>query len=200
MSSPEIVAAISPVIDAFERLSVSYSVVGSVASSAHGIARATLDADLVADLRAEHVDPLVDALIDDYYIDRDAAADAVRGRAMFNVVHLETMLKVDIYVLTGRPFDRESFRRRVFAALDDADDPRHYAVDTPEDTVLHKLEWYRAGGEVSDRQWGDVIGVLKVQSDGLDIDYMRRWAADLGLDDLLERAFQVAGIPVNRGG
>jgi hypothetical protein len=141
---PEIVGAIAPVIDAFERLSVGYSVVGSVASSAHGIARATLDADLVADLGAEHVDPLVDALIDDYYIDRDAAAEAIRRRAMFNVVHLETMLKVDIYLLTGRPFDRESFRRRIFAALEDADDARQYAIDTPEDTVLHKLEWCRA--------------------------------------------------------
>jgi hypothetical protein len=133
MKGPEIVAAISPVIDAFERLSVRYSIVGSVASSAHGIARATLDADLVADLDAEHVDPLVDALIDDY---------------------------------------------------------------SAEDTVLHKLEWYRAGAEVSERQWGDIVGVLKVQSDALDIDYMRQWAADLGVGDLLERAIQEAGTRV----
>ncbi len=108
------------------------------------------------------VEPLVAALIDDYYIDRDAAADAVRRRAMFNVVHLQTMLKVDIYVLTGRPFDRESFQRRLVAPLEDVDDAREYSVDTPEDTVLHKLEWYCAGGEVSERQWGDVVGVLKV--------------------------------------
>jgi hypothetical protein len=196
MKGPEIVAAISPVIDAFERLSVRYSIVGSVASSAHGIARATLDADLVADLDAERVDPLVDALTDDYYIDRDAAADAVRRVAMFKVVQLETMLKVDIYVLTGRPFDGESFRRRVLVALEGTDHAREYSVDTAEDTVLHKLEWYRAGAEVSERQWGDIVGVLKVQSDALDIDYMRQWAADLGVGDLLERAIQEAGTPV----
>jgi hypothetical protein len=195
MNPPEIVAAISPVIAAFETLSVSYSVVGSVASSAHGIARSTLDADVVADLRPEHVDPLVDALIDDYYIDRDAAAAAVRHKSMFNVVHLETMLKVDIYVLTGRPFDRESFGRRAPAALDDAEDAREYMVDTPEDTILHKLEWYRAGAEVSERQWGDAIGILRVQSDALDIEYMRRWAAVIGVGDLLERAFREAGSP-----
>ncbi len=193
MNTPDIVAAIAPVVDVFDRLSVSYSVVGSVASSAHGIARATLDADLVADLQARHVQPLVDALIDDYYIDRDAANDAVQRRAMFNVVHLQTMLKVDIYVLTRRPFDRESFRRRVLAPLEDTVDAHQYSVDTPEDTVLHKLEWYRAGGEVSERQWGDVVGVLKVQSDALDFEYMRRWAADLGVSDLLERAFEQAG-------
>lgn len=193
MNTPDIVAAITPVVDAFGRLSVKYAVVGSVASSAHGIARATLDADLVADLKAEHVEPLVVALIDDYYIDRDAAADAVRRRAMFNVVHLQTMLKVDIYVLTDRPFDRESFQRRLVVPLEDVDDAREYSVDTPEDTVLHKLEWYRAGGEVSERQWGDVVGVLKVQSDALDLDYMRRWGADIGVGDLLERALEEAG-------
>lgn len=192
MNTPDIVAAITPVIEVFERLSVGYSVVGSVASSAHGIARATLDADLVADLRPEHVDPLVAALIDGYYIDRDAAAEAVRRRSMFNVVHLQTMLKVDIYVLTGRAFDRESFRRRLTAPLEDSDEARTYNVDTPEDTILHKLEWYRAGGEVSDRQWGDIVGVLKVQSDALDVDYLRRWADDLGVADLLERAIEAA--------
>jgi hypothetical protein len=196
MNTPDIVAAIAPVIDVLEQLSVSYSIVGSVASSAHGIARATLDADLVADLKAEHVEALVAALIDDYYIDRDAAEEAVRRRAAFNVVHLQTMLKVDIYVLTGRPFDRESFRRRRALPLEDADGAREYSVDTAEDTILHKLEWYRAGGEVSERHWGDIVGVLKVQSDALDLDYVRRWAADLGVADLLQRAAQEAGTPV----
>ena len=192
MNTPDIVAALAPIIDVFDELSVSYSVVGSVASSAHGVARATLDADLVADLKTEHVDALVDALIDDYYVDRDAAMDAVRRRAMFNLVHLQTMLKVDVYVLTGRPFDRESFRRRQEAPLEDAEGARRYAVDTPEDTVLHKLEWYRAGGEVSDRQWSDILGVLKVQSGDLDFAYTRRWAADLGVEDLLDRAIEQA--------
>jgi hypothetical protein len=192
MNTPDIVAALSPIVDMFDQLLVSYSVVGSVASSAHGIARATLDADLVADLKMEHVDTLVGALIDDYYIDRDAVEDAVRRRAMFNVVHLHTMLKVDVYILTGRPFDRESFRRRLEAPLEDTEGARQYAVDTPEDTVLHKLEWYRAGGEVSDRQWSDIIGVVKVQSGLLDLDYMRRWAASLGVEDLLDRAFEEA--------
>lgn len=190
MNTPDIVAAISPIVDVFDELAVSYSVVGSVASSAHGVARATLDADLVADLQSHHVDRIVDALIDGYYIDRDAAMDAVRRRSMFNVVHLQTMLKVDVYVLTGRPFDRESFRRRIKAPLEEGDGARQYAVDTAEDTVLHKLEWYRAGGDVSDRQWSDIIGVFKVQSGDLDLEYMRRWASDLGVEDLLDRALE----------
>jgi len=191
VSTPDILAALTPIIAAFETLSVPYSVAGSVASSAHGIARATLDVDIVADMRLDHVDPLVAALARDYYVDRDAAADAVLRRAMFNVVHLSTMLKVDIYLLSARPFDRESFRRRGQAPLEDRGDAQLYALDTPEDTILHKLEWYRAGGEVSERQWGDVLGILRVQLGELDLGYLRLWAAELRIVDLLERAFAV---------
>jgi hypothetical protein len=187
MNQPDLLAALTPVADALDRLAVGYCVVGSVASSAHGIARASIDADIVADLEPEHVDPLVAALEADYYIDRDAVADAIRRRSMFNVVHLETMLKVDVYVLTARQFDRESFARRSAGALDPTAG-RRYAVASAEDTVLHKLEWYRAGGDVSERQWSDVVGVLRVQAGRLDTAYMARWAAALGVADLLEKA------------
>ena len=192
MNTPDIVAALAPIVEIFERLSIPYSVAGSVASSAHGVARATLDVDLVADLRAEHVDPLVAAISAEYYVDRDAALDAIERRSMFNVVHLATMLKVDIYVLTSRSFDQESFRRRCQALLDDREGARPYSLDTPEDTILHKLEWYRAGGEVSERQWNDVIGVMKVQLDALDLHYLARWAGEIGVADLLERALATA--------
>lgn len=80
MTSPDIVAAMAPIIEAFGRLGVPYAVVGSVASSAHGVARATLDVDIVADLREQHVDPLVAALSAAYYLDRDAARDDDEGR------------------------------------------------------------------------------------------------------------------------
>ncbi len=188
MTAPDIVAAMTPITEAFARLGIPYSVVGSVASSAHGVARATLDVDLVADLRAEHVEPLVASLSSEYYVDRDAALEAVARRGLFNVVHLRTMLKVDIYALSARSFDRESFRRRGQVRLEDRPDARLYSLDTPEDTILHKLEWFRAGGEVSERQWGDVIGVLAVQVGALDLEYLRHWALELGVADLLDRA------------
>ena len=66
-------------------------------------------------------------------------------------------------------------------------------VATPEDTVLHKLRWFRDGGEVSQRQWMDAVGVLEVQVDRLDREYLARWARELGVSDLLERALGEAG-------
>jgi hypothetical protein len=192
MTAPDLLAALEPVVQALEDLGVPYSVVGSVASSAHGIARATIDADIVADLPDSRVDALIDKLEQSYYADRDAAHDAVRRRGMFNAIHLATMIKVDVYVLTDRPYDRNAFARRLTRGLPDEANARCYQLDTAEDTILHKLEWYRAGGEVSDRQWADIVGVLAVQGDALDRAYLGRWASILGVTDLLARAWDAS--------
>ena len=186
----DVVAALGPVVDVLMQLGVPYSVGGSVASSAHGIARTTLDVDIVADLRMAHVVPLVTALQSDYYVDLDAAMDAVRRRAMFNLVHLDTVLKVDIYVLKADNFHRRSFERRMEDTL--SGEERRFFMATPEDTVLHKLTWYRDGGQVSDRQWSDILGVLRVQKEQLDLAYMRDRATKLGVADLLQRALTEA--------
>lgn len=189
----EIRAALDPVADALEALGVPYRVGGSVASSAFGIARTTLDIDLVADLRAAHVAPFVARLEADYYIDADMIHDAIRRRASFNLVHLATMLKVDVFVLGHRPFDRAAFDRVVEEPLGD-DRGRSFPLTTPEDIVIHKLDWYRLGGCVSQRQWSDVLGVLKLRSDALDRAHLARWAEELGLTDLLSRALAEAGV------
>lgn len=190
MIQSDLLLAVAPVVTALEQLGVAYSVVGSIASSAHGVARASIDADLVVDLQADHVDSLVRLLEREYYIEREAVALAVERRSQVNVVHLATMLKVDLYMLTDRSFDRRSFDRRRPQALE-PETTHLYQIATAEDTILHKLEWYREGGEVSERQWDDVVGILKVQGDHLDFDYLRSVAATLGTEDLLSRALAV---------
>ena len=183
----EPIAATMMVIEALEALGVPYLIAGSMASAVHGVVRATLDADLVADLRIEHARPLSERLLGSFYVDAEMILDAVRHQSHFNVVHLETMFKVDIFLLKQRPFDHSQFRRRREFVI--AFDPERSAfVASPEDTILAKLEWYAKGDEVSERQWRDVLGVLKVQADRLDTGYLRQWAPELGVAQLLERA------------
>lgn len=191
-ASQDLVLALTPVVEAMERLGVSYRIGGSVASSALGVPRSTLDVDLVCDLAAPQIDDFVAALEADYYIDADMIRDAVRRRASFNLIHLATMLKVDVFIVKAAPFDRASFARHVDRTLVDAPDARRYSFRSPEDVILRKLEWYRLGGEVSERQWSDAIGVLKVQHGTLDLDYLRMWAGEIGVLDLLERALSEA--------
>ena len=194
MTKPDIVAAIAPVVEAFAQLGVTYSISGSIASSAHGLARATLDIDVVAAMRKEQAGGLVDALHNYYYVDHDAIVDAIQAGTMFNLIHLETMLKVDVYILSKRRFDQESFGRRHRAPLGDVETAEECFILTPEDIILHKLEWYKMGGAVSERQWKDVIGVLQVQAEALDSSYLRRWANDLGVVELLDLALSQADL------
>lgn len=188
---PEFVSAVAPVAAVLDRLGVPYYVAGSIVSSRYGIGRSTIDVDLVADLRIEHADAIEAALIADFYVDRDAVADAIRRRSMFNVVHLATMIKVDVYA-TSTPFDRSAMTRSRADRFSDAADAHVFRLATPEDVIVHKLSWFRAGGGVSERQWNDVLGVLRVQAKNLDLAHMRRWAVDLAVADLLERALAEA--------
>jgi hypothetical protein len=181
-------AALRPVVEALEHAGARYRIGGSVASSALGVPRSTLDVDLVTDLEARAIAGFVAALQDDYYIDEDAVRDAVRRRGSFNLIHLSTMLKVDVFIAKSAPFDRVSFDRHVDRALTDEPGARIYSFRSAEDVVLRKLEWYRLGGETSERQWNDTIGVLRVQAAAIDRDYLEHWARELGVHDLLERA------------
>jgi hypothetical protein len=146
MNVPYIVEALTPVIDILEELGVAYYIGGSMASSVYGTARATLDVDLVADLHSEHVQRLVDRLQATYYIDPEMVADAIEHRTSFNLIHIPSMMKVDVFIPKAEPFDRIAFGRVRQDTLSDSDEPRLFYLASPEDIVLRKLDWYKAGG------------------------------------------------------
>lgn len=176
-----------------DRLRIAYAIGGAVASTLLGEPRATHDLDVVAAVGPATIEPLLAALEDSgFYVPRSAARNAVAAKRSFSVVHQDTSLKVDIFVAGRTPLDEEELQRRQPVSVSE-DATRTLYVAAPEDLILQKLLWYRDGGNVSDRQWRDVLGVLKVQQHRLDRGLLRRWAARLGIDDLLERAFMEAG-------
>jgi len=196
MKNPDIVIAIEPVVNAFEELGISYYIGGSVASSACGVPRATLDVDIVADLKSRHVHPFVVMLESEYFIDEEMILRALRPKASFNLVHLKTMLKVDIFIVRDDAFHQEALRRKRKETLAEEQEPKEFYFASPEDIILSKLEWFYKGGNVSERQWNDVIGVFKVQQKLLNMEYLKKWAAELGLTALLNKSLHDAGIAI----
>lgn len=189
MLSPDIVAALTPVIETFNRLQIPYLIGGSVASSLLGIPRSTNDADLVADLHPDQITPLITALQNEYYLSETAIHEALARKSSFNLIHLATMLKVDVFILKNEPFGKAAFSRTIRSSLLEGEITAPLVnIASPEDMVLQKLVWYRAGGEISEKQWLDVLGILKMQGTAnLDLTYMRVWANQLNVNDLLDR-------------
>ena len=188
------VRALIGVARAFDRLGVSYIVVGSIASSLAGEPRTTHDVDFVASLDSTDVDALIEALGPGYYAERDTILNELRRGGMFNLIDLTSMIKVDVFVRGESEHAREEMRRRVAVALEIDGEVFGAYTASPEDVILAKLRWYREGREASALQWRDVLGVLKVQGVALDVGYLSRWAEGLGVDDLLSRALTEAGI------
>lgn len=174
-----------------EKLGVPYLIGGSLASTLYGMVRTTQDADIVAEMRFEHIQPFVSALRDEFYVDDEMVAEAIRRHSSFNLVHRATMFKVDVFIPHPRPFLQAQLARAQKQTFSFETEVSAWFA-SPEDTILSKLEWYRLGGEVSERQWRDVLGMLKTQAGALDLDYLRKWAAELNVGGLLERALQEA--------
>ena len=175
------------VTNVFENLSVPYLIAGSLASTLYGMVRTTQDSDIVAEMQLEHLQPFALALQDEFYIDEEMISDSIQHKSSFNIIHRETMFKVDVFIPHQRPFLQSQFvraQRQTFSFEKEVS----AKFASPEDTILAKLEWYRMGGEVSDRQWRDILGVLKTRAGELDLGYLQKWAADLKIADLLKRA------------
>lgn len=177
------------VTEALDKLKIPYFIGGSLASSVYGLTRTTIDADIIADIKLEKINPLEQILKDNFYVSINAIQDAVIRQSGFNIIHLRTMFKVDIFVMKSRSFDKMQFQRRVKEII--TTNPVHAAYfASAEDTILAKLEWFRQGKEISERQWKDILGILKIQSERLDMSYLQYWAGELRVSDLLEKALR----------
>jgi hypothetical protein len=177
------------VADALEACGLRYLVGGSVASSLGGEPRTTLDVDMVVAMAEQDVDRFLAELGSEFYADDAAIRRAIRQHSSVNLIHQPSAIKVDLFIAGGSPLDEQQIGRRRRVQV--SEHPNRYLyVHTPEDILLQKLRWFRLGQETSDRQWRDVLGILLVQGEALDHDYVRRSAEALGVADVLDRALQ----------
>ena len=185
----DLVAALSPVVTVLRDLQIRHYVGGSVASSFHGAARSTMDVDLVCELQADQIQEFVSRFGTDFYLSEPAVRDAVRRKSCFNLIHIATSFKVDVFVSRERPFDKASMRRATLEHLGESQ-TIDVPIATAEDSIISKLEWYRKTNETSERQWDDVTRLMALLGDTADIDYLREQAESTGVSDLLTRLLE----------
>jgi len=175
----------------FLRFNIDYMIAGSLASSLHGIPRATHDVDIVADIKLHHVEELTGALKNDFYVDKDLIKQAIKQSSSFNVIHLETMFKIDIFIPGDDPNSKTEMERRQSYQISETSNIELF-IASAEDIIIRKLQWFELSNRISDRQWEDVIGVLSVKKDQLDYDYLEDAATQRKVKELLKLALQEA--------
>jgi hypothetical protein len=171
---------------AIERAGGTYFVGGSLASSLQGEPRATNDVDMVIELPLGAIGALVRELGGEFEVDVETLRDALLHGGSCNIFHLPTVTKIDLFAVGPTPFDEMEFSRRKAVRIGEG--PETLILKTPEDTVLRKLRWFEDGGRVSERQWRDVVQVLRVSGGELNREYMDHWAQILGVAALLQQA------------
>lgn len=179
--------ALRRVLELLDRHGIPYMLTGSVAASYHGRPRATHDADVVIDPEAERLDAFVrDLDAAGFYVDAAGARVAFERRRQFNAIDMQSASKIDLIVRKDRPFSVAEFARRRRVDLSFA---AGVSVVSPEDAILSKLEWAKSSD--SERQMRDAANVLEMNP-GLDRQYVERWAATLGVDELWRRVVDVS--------
>lgn len=168
-------------------LDVRYLITGSMATMTYGEVRFTNDVDIVADLQLQHIPDLLNTFPDpEYYISEPAVRDAIQRKFQFNVIHPASGLKIDFMIPTDDPFNESRLARGNWIELDEQGGRAKFA--SAEDAILKKLQYFRDGG--SEKHLRDIRGVLLVQGDAIEFDYLNQWAGVLGVAEQLEQVLQ----------
>ena len=170
-----------------EQLGIAYAIGGSLASSIYGKVRFTQDADITVEPFESRAENLFERLKPSYYISQEAMYEALKRHSSFNIIHYESAFKIDVFISGSTTFEKQLMSRKKQVKLSGSME-KLFLVVSPEDIILLKLQWYRDSGFSSERQWEDVLGILEVQADRLDYEYMKKWSAILGINELLEKA------------
>ena len=193
MSEPEEYLVLKQLADVLDGLKIDYAIGGSIASSLYGKVRFTQDADITVVPLGDKAERLYNVLKEHFYISKDAMYQAISNNSSFNIIHLKFAFKIDIFIQKDDDFHRQIFLRRRKVKLDESIE-HLFDIVSAEDIILLKLQVYQSAGCMSERQWSDVLGVLAVQSQALDMKYLRSCSEKLGLSDILQKAISESQI------
>lgn len=180
-------SAILKTTEALDANQIPYYITGSVAGYVHGVQRMTNDVDIVADFPLEKAKPFYSMVEKEFYSDLQMIEKAIKREKSFNIIFLNGMFKIDVFVMPDDDFARSCMSRRKSAILP-TEPPLNLFFASIEDTMLSKLLWYKKGGCVSEKQWSDVTDILRINEEFLDNEYLDKMAAEIGVADLLKKA------------
>jgi hypothetical protein len=194
----DLLAVMLPARRALEDLHLPYYLGGSIASSLHGMQQLVQDIDLVVDLDDQVLPSLFAVLRQHYLFNGGEAREAVRARTSFPLIHLDSLMKVDVVLPKLEAFD--TFMRQLIrcSTLDERYPPIPLA--SAMEMLLFKMQRYqrdeqaRTDGMQDDAEWNDILGMLKVQGPDLDLPLLEEWAGTLGMTDTWQRALVDAGL------
>lgn len=178
--------ALAELVGVLDRLKIAYLIGGSLASSARGVLRATMDVDVLIHVARDDASRLAAVLGEDWYADAEALSAAFRSGRAYNIIHLASGNKFDLFPASCR-FHESELERATLVDLDLPGRRVSCRVATAEDILLAKLEWFRAGGGVSERQWKDILGLVAANP-GLDEPYLAEWSGPSQTTELWQRA------------
>jgi len=187
MAETEEYLVLKQLTDTLDDLKINYAIGGSIASSVYGKVRFTQDADITVAAFADKTEQLYNLLNENFYISNNAMCQAISNHGSFNVIHLESAFKIDIFIQKDDDFHRQLFLRRKKVRLDESIE-HLFDIVSAEDIILLKLQWYQSAGCISERQWSDILGVLTIQSRALDMKYLKSSSEKLGLSGILQKA------------
>ena len=193
LDSRQDIQVLKSFIGILEQLGIAYAIGGSVASSIYGKVRFTQDVDITVEPFEVQAERLFELLKSQYYVSKQAMQEALKQRGSFNIIHLESAFKIDIFVRKDTTFEKQLVSRAKVMNISGSRE-ESFAVVSPEDIILLKLLWFCSGGRTSDQQWKDVLGVLEIQAQRLDFRYLKKWTDGLGLNELLAKAMVEVGV------
>lgn len=193
----DLLTVMLPALQAFDEQNLFWYLGGSIASSLHGMQQMAQDIDLVVDLRFQNLSSLLPRLKQYYIFDDDALQEAVSQRTACSLIHLDTLMKVDLIMTKQGTFDTALQPRITSYSLDERSPSLRLASAV--EMILVKLRRYsqdllsRTDGMRDDAEWNDIVGMLKIQGPTLERDFLEVWARNLKIAEMLRQALVDAG-------
>jgi hypothetical protein len=181
-ANPDELEVLKVVVQRLENAGIPYMVTGSIAANFYAQPRMTRDIDVVIKVDAGQIDKLHSLFNNDFYVEKSSIEEAMRNRSLFNIIHSEKVVKIDMIIMKDGEYRETEFSRRLKKKVNSLE----LFIVSPEDLILSKLYWARESH--SEMQLGDVRNIILLNRNTLDFDYLRKWAQTLSVLELLEKA------------